>query len=87
MGNSILKRVSKGEIRGWVREEVLNGLPPNFLEDPFSSVQEMGGKILKQSKWRWAALLRLPNGGRLFFKEDKTKGWIEGLKYFFSPSR
>ena len=87
MGNSIFKRVSQGEIRGWVRGEVWSGLPSNFFEDPLSSIQETEGKILKESKWRWAALLRLSNGGRLFFKRDKTKGWIEGLKYLFSPSR
>jgi tRNA A-37 threonylcarbamoyl transferase component Bud32 len=87
MGNSILKMVSEGEIRGWVRGEVLNDLPSNFFGDPLSSIQEMGGKILKESKWRWAALLRLSNGGRLFFKGDKTKGWMEKLKYLFTPSR
>jgi tRNA A-37 threonylcarbamoyl transferase component Bud32 len=87
MGSSVFEKVSKGEIRGWVRREVLNGLPSHFFEDPLSSIQEMGGKILKESKWRWAALLRLSNGEKLFFKRDKTKGWMEGLKYLFSPSR
>jgi len=87
MGNSILDKISKGEIRGWVRGEVWKGLPSNFFEDPLSSIQEMGGKILKESKWRWAALLPLSNGGRLFLKRDRTKGWAEGVKYLFFPSR
>jgi tRNA A-37 threonylcarbamoyl transferase component Bud32 len=87
MGNSILKKVSKGEIKGWVREEVWNDLPTHFFEDSISSIQGRGGEVLKESKWRWAALIRFSNGRRLFFKRDKTKGWAEGLKYLFSPSK
>jgi len=87
MGNSTLKRVSEGEIKGWVRGEVLKGLPTHFFEDPVSSIQEIRGEVLKESKWRWAALLRLSSGRRLFLKRDKTKGWMEGLKYLFSPSK
>jgi len=87
MGNSTLKRVSEGEIKGWVRGEVLSDLPTHFFEDPVSSIQEIGGEVLKESMWRWAALLRLSSGRRLFLKRDKTKGWMEGLKYLFSPSK
>jgi tRNA A-37 threonylcarbamoyl transferase component Bud32 len=87
MGNLTLKRVSEGEIKGWVRGEVWSDLPTHFFEDPISSLQERGGEVLKESKWRWAALLRLSSGRRLFFKRDKTKGWLEGLKYLFSPSK
>jgi tRNA A-37 threonylcarbamoyl transferase component Bud32 len=87
MGNSTLKRVSEGEIKGWVRGEVLSDLPTHFFEDPVSSVQEIGGEVLKESMWRWAALLPLSSGRRLFLKRDKTKGWMEGLKYLFSPSK
>jgi tRNA A-37 threonylcarbamoyl transferase component Bud32 len=87
MGNSILKRVSKGEIKGWLRGEILNELPADFFEDPVSSIQERGGEVLKESKWRWAALQRLSNGRRFFLKRDKTKGWMEGLKYLFAPSK
>jgi serine/threonine protein kinase len=87
MGNPILKRVSKGEITGWVREEVLEDLPPTFFDDPTSSVQEMGGEVIKESRWRWAALLQLPNGRRVFLKRDRTKGWAEYLKYLVFPSK
>jgi len=87
MGTSILKRVSRGEIKGWVREEVLGDLPSTFFDDPISSIQEMGGEVIKESKWRKAVLLRLPNGRRGFLKRDKTKGWTEGLKYLFLPSK
>jgi len=87
MGTSILKRISKGEIKGWVRGEVLDNLPPTFFDDPTSSVQEMGGEVIKESTWRWAAIFCSPNGRRIFLKKDKTKGWAEYMKYLFSPSR
>jgi tRNA A-37 threonylcarbamoyl transferase component Bud32 len=87
MRTSILKKVSNGEMKGWMREEILSYLPSTFFDDPISSVQEMGGEVIKESTWRWAALLRLPNGRRVFLKRDKTKGWMEGLKYLFSPSK
>jgi tRNA A-37 threonylcarbamoyl transferase component Bud32 len=87
MENSIFKKISGGGIKGWVKGEVWNDLPSHFLEDPLSSIREMGGEVLKESKWRWAALLRLSNGRRIFLKRDRTKGWMEGLKYLFSPSK
>jgi tRNA A-37 threonylcarbamoyl transferase component Bud32 len=87
MGTSILKRVSKGEIKGWVRWEVLEGLPSTFFDDPFSSVQERKGEVVKESTWRRAAIFCLPDGRRVFFKRDKTKGWMEYVKYLFLPSR
>ena len=74
-------------MKGWMREEILSYLPSTFFDDPILSVQEMGGEVIKESIWRWAALLRLPNGRRVFLKRDKTKGWMEGLKYLFSPSK
>jgi tRNA A-37 threonylcarbamoyl transferase component Bud32 len=87
MERSNLKRVSRGEIKGWVKGEILNDLPAHFFEDPVCSIQGMGREVLKESMWRWAALLRLSSGRRLFLKRDKTKGWIEGLKYLFSRSK
>jgi len=74
-------------MRGWMDSEVLDRLPPAFFDDPISSVQEMGGETIKESRWRWAALLSLPNGKRVFLKRDRTKGWMEYLKYLFFPSK
>jgi tRNA A-37 threonylcarbamoyl transferase component Bud32 len=87
METSILKRVSKGEMKGWMRGEVLDYLPQNFFDDPVSSIQEMGGKGIKESKWRRSAIFSLPNGRRVFFKRDRTKGWAESVKYLFLPSK
>ncbi len=74
-------------MRGWVNGEVVDQLPPAFFDDPISSVQVMGGETIKESRWRWAALLTLPDGRRVFFKRDRTKDWMEYLKYLFFPSK
>jgi len=87
METSILKRVSRGEIKGWMRGEVLDDFPPTFFDDPVSSVREMGGEVIKESTWRWAAIFCLSKGRKMFFKKDKTKGWAEYVKYLFSPTK
>jgi tRNA A-37 threonylcarbamoyl transferase component Bud32 len=87
MGNSLYKKISKGKMRGWVREELLELLPSSFFEDPISFVRERGGEVIKESKLRWAAILTLPGGRRIFFKRDKTKGWLESLKFLLLPSK
>jgi len=87
MATPILKRISKGEIKGWVRGEVLDHVPVGFFDDPISSVREMGGEVIKESTWRWAAIFTLPNGMRIFLKRDKAKGWPEYLKYLVLPSK
>ncbi len=87
MESSIYRKLSSGNMRGWVQGELLDRLPPDFFDDPTSSVQEMGGRTIKESRWRWAALLSLPDGRRIFIKRDKTKDWTDYLKYFFFPSK
>jgi tRNA A-37 threonylcarbamoyl transferase component Bud32 len=87
MVTSIFKKVSKGDLKGWMRGEVLDHLPPTFFDDPVSSIQEMGGKVIKESRWRWAAIFSLPDGKRIFIKRDRTKSWVESLKYLFFPTR
>ncbi len=81
------KRLSKDKIRGWVKEEIYDTLPPAFFDDPVASIQEMARKVFKTSKWRWAAIFTLSNGQNAFFKRDKTKGPVESLKYLLLPSK
>jgi tRNA A-37 threonylcarbamoyl transferase component Bud32 len=80
-------KISRGEIKGYVRKEVLDDFPPTFFDDPLSSVREMGGKVVKESIWRWAAIFCLSKGRRIFFKKDKAKGWAEYVKYLFSHTK
>jgi tRNA A-37 threonylcarbamoyl transferase component Bud32 len=81
------KKISRGEIKGWVREDILPLLPPGFFEAPAASVREMGGEVLRETRLRWAAIFTLPNKRRIFFKMDRTKGLFESLKYFALPSK
>lgn len=84
---SIYKKISQGAMRGEVAQKIYDHLPLGFFQNPVSAAQEMGGKIIKDSRWRGAVLFNLPNGERIFLKRDKTKDWVESLKYLFLPSR
>ncbi|MBM4307573.1 MAG: hypothetical protein FJ123_12665 [Deltaproteobacteria bacterium] len=81
------KKVSTGEIQGWLREDILPFLPFSFFEDPIRFIADVGGRVIGESKWRKSALFSLPNGKHLFFKMDSTKGRTESLKYLLFPSK
>jgi tRNA A-37 threonylcarbamoyl transferase component Bud32 len=81
------RKVSQGEMRGCLKEEICHLLPPAFFQDPASAAMDMNGKALKESRLRWAAIFTLPNQQRIFIKRDPTKDWIESFKYFFLPSK
>jgi tRNA A-37 threonylcarbamoyl transferase component Bud32 len=83
----IFKKVSKGDLKGWMSEEIFDHLPSTFFDEPISSIQQTGGKVIKASKWRWAAIFPLSDGRRVFIKRDRTKGWVESLKYLFFPTK
>lgn len=80
-------RFSKGPFRGWIEPEIVDLLPPAFYDDPVFFIQEMDGEVIKASTWRWVATLMLPDERTLFFKKDKTKGWLECLKYVIVPTK
>jgi tRNA A-37 threonylcarbamoyl transferase component Bud32 len=81
------KKVSYGDIKGWVREDIIPLLPLSFFEDPIPSFQKMEHDVIRESKLRWAAILTLPGGRRIFLKRDRAKGWFESLKFLFSLSK
>jgi tRNA A-37 threonylcarbamoyl transferase component Bud32 len=87
MDRSSYKKVSNGSVRGWVGEEIFGLLHQTFFEDSDSSTHKIEREVVKESKLRWAAILTLPNGQRIFLKRDRTKGWFESLKYLFLPSK
>ncbi len=84
---SVYRKISVGEMKGWLREEVFELLPSSFFEDPISFVQQNSGEIIKDSRYRWAGIFTIPSHKRIFLKMDKTKGWLEALKYFVLPSK
>ena len=81
------KKISEGEFKGWIREDLIDLLPSNFFRDPVSAIREMKGQVIKESRWRWAVIFALANEKRIFLKRDQTKGWVELLKYLFFPSK
>lgn len=85
--HSSYKKISKGEIKGWLREDLSQFLPESFFDDPESYIGREGGETIKESRYRWAAILKVPEGRSLFLKRDRTKGKLEALKYFFFPSK
>jgi len=84
---SSYKKVSTGQIKGWVEKEILQLLPPHFFEHPVRVIQELNGKVIKESRLRWAAIFCLADQKRIFLKRDRTKGWFESLKYLILPSK
>ncbi len=74
-------------MKGWIREEVLDLLPPDFFNDPVASVQGMGGKVIAESQWRWAGLFPLSKKRSVFLKRDLSKGKGEWFKYLVFPSK
>jgi tRNA A-37 threonylcarbamoyl transferase component Bud32 len=84
---SSFKKISKGEIRGWLREDLCRLLPEVFYDDPESYIRGGGGEVIKESRLRWAAILNLQDEINIFLKRDRTKGNFEFLKYFFFPSK
>jgi tRNA A-37 threonylcarbamoyl transferase component Bud32 len=87
MAKSSFEKISKGEFKGCLRPDLIRSLPPLFFEDPASFVRDLGGRVIKESRLRWAVIFNLPEGGKVFLKRDRTKGWAELVKYFILPSR
>jgi len=80
-------KFSSREMKGWIEDEIFRLLPSSFLQDPFHSIESLNGHVVKESKWRRAALVTLPAGQEIFLKIDKTKDWLEYLKYLILPSK
>lgn len=80
-------KFSKKDLRGWLREDIHALLPSDFFNDPVLSVSALGGEVIKESRWRWAVLFTLPAGKRIFLKRDRTKDWMDSLKYLVFPTK
>jgi tRNA A-37 threonylcarbamoyl transferase component Bud32 len=81
------RSVEQGEIRGWIREDICHLLPPRFFEDPVLFALAADAHVIRESRLRWAGILPLSSGERIFFKRDRSKGGFECVKYCVLPSR
>jgi len=70
-----------------MRKEIFDLLPTPFFEDPVPAIQNLEGKVIKVSKLRFAAIIPLTDGRRIFFKRDKTRGLLVSLKFLMLPSK
>src|SRR5512139_922852 len=87
MGEHPFKPISEGEMRGMLHKELLPLLPSSFFADPVDTLRGMGAEVIKESRLRWAGMVSLSPGRRLFLKRDRSKGRSESLRYAFFPSK
>jgi tRNA A-37 threonylcarbamoyl transferase component Bud32 len=87
MASEILQPVASGAFRGRISKDLATLLPREFLEGPASFIESRGGRILKDSRLRWAALFTLSDGKKVFCKRDRSKGWAEALKFALFGSK
>ncbi len=87
MGKGSFRSISHGQLKGCIHEDLVPFLPPDFFDDPVLASCGIRETVIKESRWRWAAILCLPHGKRIFLKRDRTKGWTESLKYALSRSK
>lgn len=80
-------KISKGEMKGWMKEDLVPLFPPSFFEDPAAWARQCGARVVKDSRRRWASILALPGGKEIFLKRDLTKDWTEFLKFLLLPSK
>ncbi len=74
-------------MRGMLHKELLPLLPPSFFADPVETLRGMGAEVIKESRLRWAGMVPLSPGRRLFLKRDRTKGGIESVRHLLVPSK
>jgi tRNA A-37 threonylcarbamoyl transferase component Bud32 len=82
-----LVRLSARGYKGFVREDLRGIFTDELLEDIEAAVWRAGGRIIKDSRVRWAAFFPGPSGQAFFIKKFRIKNWKECLKYLLLPSR
>ena len=78
-------RLSARGYRGLVREDLMGIFTDDFLGDIEAAVVRKGGRTIKDSRVRWAAIY--PSGEALFIKKYRVKDWKERLRYLISRSK
>ena len=82
-----LVRLSVKGFKGFVREDLRDSFPSDFLGDMEAAVCKAGGRIIKVSSAKWVALLPGPSGHAFFVKKFRVKNWKERLRYLLLPSK
>jgi tRNA A-37 threonylcarbamoyl transferase component Bud32 len=79
--------ISRDDMNGWMEEGLVPLLPSSFFADPVAWAKDSGAVAVKDSRLRWAGILNLEGGKRVFLKRDLTKDWAESLKLLLLPSK
>jgi tRNA A-37 threonylcarbamoyl transferase component Bud32 len=87
MAEPFFSMISKPGLRGRLSEELYDSWDDRVVENPGSFLRDVDDRVIKDTRLRWAGVLTLSKGQRIFFKKDRTKGWFESLKYLFLPSK
>lgn len=80
-------RIKEGGFEGLVDAGLRSFLTAGFFEDLGHHIAARGGKVLKDTRVRWAAILPLERGGALYIKQFRTTGRWQKFKDLLSPSR
>lgn len=80
-------RVNEGDLQGIIIQELKQVLTPGFFEDLDGQVAARGGRVVKDSRVRWAATVPLEGGKALFIKQFRVVGGWKRCKYLIRSSQ
>ncbi len=79
-------RIKEGDLSGIINIAFKSILTTQFINDLDRRVAVHGGRVLKDSRLRWAAILPIEEGKTIFIKKFRILGGLQGFKYLIRPS-
>ena len=79
-------RIKEGDLSGIINIGVKSVLTPQFINDLGRRVAVHGGRVLKDSRLRWAAILPIEEGKTIFIKKFRILSGLQGFKHLIRPS-
>lgn len=79
-------RIKEGDLSGVINIGVKSVLTTKFINDLDRRVAVHGGRVLKDSRLRWAATLPIEEGKTIFIKKFRILSGLQGFKHLIRPS-
>lgn len=79
-------RIQEGDLNGVINTSVKSDLTTQFINDLDRRVTVHGGRVIKDSRLRWAVTLPIEEGKIIFVKKFRIFGGLQGFKYLIRPS-
>ena len=79
-------RIREGSLRGVLKVGVKSVLTTQLIDDLDRCIAVHGGRVLKNSRPRWAATLPVKDGQTLFIKKFRILTGLNGLKHLIRSS-